>query len=83
MKLQILTPEKKLFEGEASVITFPGADGLFQVMNNHAPLVATLGNGKIVVKGKGGGQQEFATNGGFVEVLNNDVAALVESVATE
>ena len=39
MNLEILTPEKKVFEGEVVSATFPGADGSFQVLNNHAPQI--------------------------------------------
>ena len=42
MHLEILTPEKKYFEGDVSIVTFPGADGSFQVMDNHAPLISLL-----------------------------------------
>jgi F-type H+-transporting ATPase subunit epsilon len=38
MHLEIITPEKKIFEGEVLAATFPGADGTFQIMNDHAPL---------------------------------------------
>ena len=78
MQLEILTPEKKVYEGEATVVTFPGMNGSFQVMNNHAALVASLGKGSIVVQDASGKEEAFETNGGFVEVQNNKVAALVE-----
>ncbi len=45
MHLEILTPEKKVFEGEVTVVTFPGADGSFQVLDNHAPLISLLKEG--------------------------------------
>ena len=42
MFLEIVTPAKKVFEGEVNVVTFPGTDGQFQVLIDHAPLVSTL-----------------------------------------
>ena len=42
MLLEILTPEKKIFEGEVTIATFPGADGGFQIMDQHAPLISLL-----------------------------------------
>jgi F-type H+-transporting ATPase subunit epsilon len=39
MQLEIVTPDKKVFQGEVSEASFPGAGGAFQVLNNHAPLV--------------------------------------------
>lgn len=50
MKLEIITPEKKMFEGEVSAAQFPGIDGSFQVLKGHAPIISALAGGKIVVK---------------------------------
>ncbi len=52
MLLEILTPEKKIFEGDVTIVTFPGADGSFQVMDNHAPLISLLKEGTVEYKGK-------------------------------
>ncbi|MGM0479503.1 MAG: F0F1 ATP synthase subunit epsilon [Bacteroidota bacterium] len=49
MELQVITPEKKMFEGEAHAVRFPGVDGSFQVLNNHAPIISSLKEGKIKV----------------------------------
>lgn len=49
MKLEILTPEMKMFEGEVSAVRFPGIDGLFQVLEGHAPIVSALKEGRIKV----------------------------------
>ncbi|TNE53783.1 MAG: F0F1 ATP synthase subunit epsilon [Bacteroidetes bacterium] len=49
MKLEIITPESKVFEGEAKAVLLPGIDGLFQVLNNHAPIVSALKAGKVKV----------------------------------
>ena len=48
MYLEIVTPDKKVFEGEVLSVSFPGTDGSFQVLNNHAPLVSTLAKGTVV-----------------------------------
>ena len=47
MFLEIVTPDEKVFEGEVMHATFPGADGSFQVLNNHAAMVSVLGKGDI------------------------------------
>ncbi|MDF7818918.1 ATP synthase F1 subunit epsilon [Runella sp. MFBS21] len=78
MTLEIITPDKKVFSGEASAVTFPGTEGQFQVLNNHAPLVSTLGKGNIVVEGSH--KETFTVDGGVVEVLNNKVLVLAESI---
>ena len=45
MLLEIITPENKLFEGEVTSVKFPGTDGEFVVLNNHAPIISTLTKG--------------------------------------
>jgi F-type H+-transporting ATPase subunit epsilon len=80
MQLEIITPDKKVFAGEATAVTFPGTEGQFQVLNNHAPLVSTLGQGELVVDADGK-KQTFNVDGGVVEVLNNRVLVLAEAVA--
>jgi F-type H+-transporting ATPase subunit epsilon len=49
MRLEIITPEKKLFEGNVDAVTFPGIDGSFQVLKGHAPIISSLKEGKIKV----------------------------------
>lgn len=51
MFLEIVSPEKTLFSGEVSSVIVPGTDGSFQILNNHAPIVSTLKNGLIKLKG--------------------------------
>jgi F-type H+-transporting ATPase subunit epsilon len=79
MHLEIITPDKKVFEGEASIVTFPGSDGSFQVMNNHAPLISLLAGGVVEYKTK---EQRIkvAITGGVVEVLKNNVIVLADGV---
>jgi F-type H+-transporting ATPase subunit epsilon len=77
MILDILTPDKKLFEGEAEAVTVPGISGSMQFLKGHAPLISALGKGEITVK-TSKGDQAFKINGGVVEVLNNKVIVLAE-----
>lgn len=79
MHLEIITPDKKLFDGDVSIVTFPGADGSFQVLNNHAPLISLLNAGLVVYKTKDQKQQVNIT-GGVVEVLKNKVIVLADGV---
>lgn len=80
MHLEILTPEKKVFEGEVNIVTFPGADGSFQVMDHHAPLISLLKEGVVEYKGKEG-VQNLAITGGVVEVLKNNVILLATGIS--
>lgn len=78
MTLEIITPDKKVFSGEATAVTLPGTEGLFQILNNHAALVSTLGKGNIIVEGSS--KETFTVDGGVVEVLNNKVLVLAEAI---
>ncbi len=80
MHLEILTPEKKVFEGDVTIVTFPGSDGSFQVMNDHAPLISLLKDGVIEYKSKEATRQVKIT-GGVVEVLKNKVILLADGIA--
>ncbi len=80
MYLEIITPDKKVFEGEVESATFPGTKGSFQVLANHAPLISTLANGSVTYVQKAGGAQQVQVQGGVVEVLNNKIIVLAESV---
>jgi F-type H+-transporting ATPase subunit epsilon len=79
MLLEIITPDKKIFEGEVSSATFPGADGSFQVLNDHAPLISLLKDGVVEYKSKESAQQVKIT-GGVVEVLKNKVILLADGI---
>ena len=79
MHVEIITPDRKVFEGEATAVRFPGTDGSFEVLNNHAPLIAALKAGDVTVTGAGG--DTFRIGGGIVEVLRNQVTVLAESAS--
>ena len=77
MNLKIITPERQIFEGEADLVQLPGSDGLFEILKNHAPMIASLGKGKIKI-GNNNEYQYFEINGGVAEVLNNEILVLAE-----
>lgn len=79
---QILTPEGSLFEGEVSGVQMPGAMGSFEVKANHAPIVSTLEKGNVLVR-KADGNVNYTISGGFVEVANNKLTLIAESVVEE
>jgi F-type H+-transporting ATPase subunit epsilon len=78
MKLEIITPDKKLFDGSVKSAVFPGSEGSFGVLNNHAPMIATLKQGKIELFDDNNAKQEFTVKGGVVEVKDNKVIVLAE-----
>lgn len=82
MYLEILTPEKKIFEGDVTIATFPGADGSFQVMDHHAPLISLLKEGLVEYKSKEA-NSSLRITGGVVEVLHNKVVLLADGLITD
>lgn len=79
MYLEILTPEKKVFEGDVTIATFPGSDGSFQVMDNHAPLISLLKEGVVEYKSRES-NNSLRITGGVVEVLKNKVVLLADGI---
>jgi F-type H+-transporting ATPase subunit epsilon len=77
MNVEIITPDKELFNGEATSVIVPGSDGLLGILNDHAPLISSLTNGDVKLK-TADGEKTFTVNGGVVEVLNNKVMILAE-----
>lgn len=80
MYLEIVTPDEKIFEGEVVTATFPGSDGSFQILNNHAPYISMLGLGDIRYTEDKKKEELLTVEGGVVEVLNNRVVVLVEKI---
>ena len=78
MTVEIITPEKKLFEGETSMVKVPGSKGSFQMLNMHAPIVSTLEKGEVVIREMNDNELTFSVNGGLVECKNNKIVILVE-----
>ena len=81
MKVELITPEQKMFSGEATGVKMPGIDGLFEILQDHAPLISALKAGELRIN-TAEGSKHYAITGGFTEVLNNNVIVLAES-ATE
>ena len=81
MTIEILTPDKKIFEGEATGINLPGTSGFFEILNHHAPIISTLEDGKVIVRhGLNVKEDVFFIKGGVVEASNNKVVVLAEGI---
>jgi len=79
MQLEILTPERKVFSGKVYGIQLPGTEGSFGMLENHAPMIAALGKGKMkVMKDKNNSSETYEISGGFVEMINNQATVLIE-----
>ena len=79
MYLEIITPDKKVYSGEVTSVSVPGALGRFEMLKDHAPIISTLLNGKVKIKDKEGAKT-FDVKGGVVENLKNKIVILAESV---
>ena len=79
MTLEILTPDQTVYEGEVNSVTVPGVQGSFEVLNNHAPIISTLEDGKVTIRTRSG-NETFYIKGGVVEVVNNKVIVLAEGI---
>jgi F-type H+-transporting ATPase subunit epsilon len=84
LELQVLTPEKKIFEGSVVSVKVPGSDGPFEVLRDHAPIMASLQNpGTLEIKDAAGQQTRFRLLGGVVEVLHNKIVVLSPGIGEE
>ena len=77
-KLNIITPEKKVFEGEVDSIKCPGINGSFGILTSHAPMVSALGVGTLKYV-QSGSETEVKISGGFLEVSNNVCSVMADS----
>ena len=78
MRLEIITPDKELYKGEAKFVTVPGVDGSMGFLDHHAPLITVLKAGNVEVTMNDGKKQDFPVKGGVVEVSHNTVMVLAE-----
>jgi len=82
MKLTIITPDKLAYEGEVTAVTVPGTAGSFQILKDHAAIVSTLEDGKVIIKANNG-EQLMTIKGGVVEAKDNNIIILAEGIAEE
>lgn len=76
MQVELVSPERILFSGEADMVVCRTSDGDIAFMTNHAPLIGALGIGVVAIHVTGGGTEKAAVHGGFVEVSHNKVTIL-------
>ena len=93
MKLDIITPESGIFSGEVTAVSLPGKDGIFQVLNNHAPVISALSEGVLSIDLESPLSEEqkneaievespekisVKIKGGVAELTNNKLIVLAE-----
>lgn len=77
---EIISPEGVMFRGRVLFFSAPGTEGSFGIMNNHVPFCTALKSGVLSVEIPGGRteRKEFKISGGFVQIYDNNITALVE-----
>ena len=91
MYLEIVSPEATLFSGDVVSVTVPGIEGSFQMLNNHAPIVSSLKQGTVIIKGsltlseqqkavfkQEGGETLLDITSGTVEMSQNKLILLTD-----
>ena len=80
MRIEIVTPDTKIFEGEIRSVRVPGKKGSFQVLKDHAPIISTLESGSVILVDPDGKETIFEIDGGVIEVKANKMILLADSV---
>jgi len=78
MYLEIIKPDAELFKGDVVSVQVPGANGLFEILNDHMPIVSTLTEGKVRVIDTNNKTEFFEINGGVIEMSNNKITVLAD-----
>ncbi len=80
MKIEIITPDKKIFAGEIKSVRVPGKKGSFQVLKDHAPIISTLDSGPVRMVDQEDKEIIYEITGGVIEVKANKIIILADSV---
>jgi len=80
MRIEIVTPDKRVFEGDIKSVRVPGKKGSFQVLKDHAPIVSTLEHGPVILVDPEGKETIFEISGGVIEVKANKIILLADNV---
>ena len=80
MKIEIITPDKRIYEGEIKSVRVPGKKGSFQVLKDHAPIISTLDKGQVNIIDEQNNEINYDISGGVIEVKANKIILLADSV---
>ena len=79
LNVELVSPEKKVWSGEAVSVSARTLEGDLGILTDHAPLLGVLVDGEVVIKGTDGSSNSFNVAGGFLSVSNNRVSILAEA----
>jgi F-type H+-transporting ATPase subunit epsilon len=77
LHISLISPEATLYEGDAPSVVAPAFDGEVGILTGHAPMVTVLGTGTLRI----GGGPSFTVDGGFLQVVDNQVRVVTERAA--
>ncbi len=77
MRVTVVSPERQVFEGDATAVVAPAYDGRVGFLPRHAPFLTLLGRGPLVIR-QAEGSQTFQVDGGFAQVVGDRVRLVVE-----
>lgn len=77
LTVSVISPEALLFEGTAEALTAPAFDGQVGILTGHAPMMTLLGKGELRI-GSGADARRFTVEGGFLQVVDNQVRVVTE-----
>ena len=80
MKIEIITPDSRIYSGDILSVRVPGKKGSFQVLKDHAPIISTLDHGPVIIEDEKGLVIRYEITGGVIEVKKNKIILLVDSV---
>lgn len=77
LRVSVISPERILFEGETDAVVAPAYDGEVGILPGHAPMMTLLGRGPLRL-GSGAGARRFSVEGGFLQVVDDQVRVVTE-----
>lgn len=78
MNVKIIKPDTTLYDGTATLVQLPGTGGLFEILENHAPIISSLAEGRIRLQAEGAEEEVFDIKAGVVKGQKNDILILVQ-----
>ena len=82
LTVSVISPERVLYEGQATSVVAPAFDGEVGILTGHAPMITALGRGTLRVDG-GAGSQRFTVEGGFLQVVDDQVRVVTEQAKSD
>ncbi len=82
LRFEFVAQDRIIYDGDVTLVTIPGADGVLGILPKHAPLMAVVAPGEVIVRVDNGEDEYFAVGGGFVEVRPDKVVLIARSAET-